>query len=149
MKALLQRVKKASVTINGTVHSSIGHGILVFLGIGIHDTEKEADYLARRCADLRIFEDDQAKMNLSVRNIQGSVLIVSQFTLFADTAKGNRPSFTDAAPPQTAELLYEYFVSQMRKEIGAENVQTGMFRAMMDIQLINDGPVTIMIESKG
>ena len=149
MKALLQRVRKASVTINGTVHSSIGNGILVFLGIGLNDTEKEADYLARRCADLRIFEDDQAKMNLSVQDIQGSVLIVSQFTLFADTAKGNRPSFTEAAPPQTAKLLYEYFVSRMRKEIGADNVQTGIFRAMMDIQLINDGPVTIMIESKG
>ncbi|HMD13047.1 MAG TPA: D-aminoacyl-tRNA deacylase [Bacteroidota bacterium] len=148
MKALIQRVKNASVTIDGSVQSNIGQGILIFLGVGVNDTEKDADYLARRCADLRIFEDNQAKMNLSVRSIHGSVLIVSQFTLFADTAKGNRPSFTDAAPPQSAESLYEYFVSRMKNEIGADNVQTGIFRSMMDVQLINDGPVTIMIESK-
>src|ERR1700690_2406267 len=130
MKALLQRVNEASVSINGSVYSSIGHGILVFLGIGLNDTAKEADYLTRRCIDLRIFEDDQTKMNLSVRDVHGSVLVVSQFTLFADTTKGNRPSFTEAASPQVAEELYEHFVSRMREEIGADRVQTGMFRAM-------------------
>ncbi len=143
-------VKKASVTINGSVHSSIGKGILVFLGVGLNDTEKEADYLARRCADLRIFEDDQAKMNLSVRNIQGSVLIVSQFTLFGDPREEEIVQvLRKLRRLKRRNCCMNILSPGCGKEIGADNVQKRMFRAMMDIQLINNGPVTIMIESKG
>ncbi len=145
MKALIQRVSEARVTVGDTVAGEIGPGFLVLLGVGHSDTEEAADYLARKTAAMRIFEDGNDKMNLSLRDIGGSVLVVSQFTLYADCRKGNRPSFTDAGAPDRAEQLYEYFCAQLRKE-GIENVQQGVFGAHMQIHLINDGPVTIMLE---
>lgn len=145
MKALIQRVSEARVTVGDTVAGEIGPGFLVLLGVGHSDTEEAADYLARKTAAMRIFEDENDKMNLSLRDIDGSVLVVSQFTLYADCRKGNRPSFTDAGAPDRAEQLYEYFCAQLRKE-GIENVQQGVFGAHMQIHLINDGPVTIMLE---
>jgi D-aminoacyl-tRNA deacylase len=148
MRALIQRVKEASVTVNGTIHNRIGSGLLIFLGVAHTDTESDAQYLARRCADLRIFEDTLGKMNLSIHTIAGEALVVSQFTLYADTRRGNRPSFTDAASPTLAEHLYESFIKYLRQTLGSEHVKEGVFRAMMDIQLVNDGPVTILIESK-
>ncbi len=145
MKALIQRVSEARVTVGDTVAGEIGPGFLVLLGVGHSDTEEAADYLARKTAAMRIFEDENDKMNLSLRDIGGSVLVVSQFTLYADCRKGNRPSFTDAGAPDRAEQLYEYFCAHLRKE-GIENVQQGVFGAHMQIHLINDGPVTIMLE---
>ena len=149
MKALIQRVSKASVTIDGRMYSSIEKGLLILLGIKIHDTAEDARYLAEKSCSLRIFEDDQQKMNLSVRDVGGSVLAVSQFTLYGDTRKGNRPSFIDAAPPEEAEPLYNIFVDQLRQQLGNDRVSTGLFRTMMDVELINNGPVTVMLESKG
>lgn len=148
MRALIQRVSSASVTIDGKVHSSIGKGMLILLGIKTSDTETEVQYLAEKCASLRIFEDADEKMNLSVKDIAGSVLIVSQFTLYGDTRKGNRPSFIEAAPPETAEPLYAKFVAAVSVLLGKEKVATGVFRAMMDVALVNDGPVTVIVESK-
>jgi D-tyrosyl-tRNA(Tyr) deacylase len=148
MRALVQRVKKCQVHIDGKVHSTIGPGMLIFLGVRRGDAEEDAQYLADRCAALRIFEDQQEKMNLSVKDIDGSAIVVSQFTLYADTRRGNRPGFTDAAPPDIAEDLYEKFVKHLRDSLGESRVATGVFRAMMDVELINDGPVTVMIESK-
>jgi D-aminoacyl-tRNA deacylase len=148
MRALLQRVKSASVSVDGVIRNAIEHGVLIFLGIGNGDAEAEAEYLAERCAGLRMFEDAQHKMNLSVLETGGSVLVVSQFTLYADTRKGHRPSFTDAAAPDVAERLYECFIARLRMELGEARVATGTFRAMMEISLVNDGPVTIMLESK-
>jgi D-aminoacyl-tRNA deacylase len=148
MKALIQRVSRASVTIDGSRCSDIGHGLVILLGIKTGDTERDAVYVAEKCCSLRIFEDDEEKMNLSVRDVTGSVLVISQFTLYGDTRKGNRPSFIDAAPPQVAEPLYEYFVSHMRTLLGDDRVRTGVFRAMMDVELVNTGPVTVTIESK-
>ncbi len=133
---------------NGSLHSSIGPGMLILLGVKQTDSPAEARYLAGRCATLRIFDDAGGTMNLSVRDVQGSAMVVSQFTLYGDTRKGNRPSYTDAAPPEIAETLYENFVSQLRQEIGADRVATGVFRAMMDVELVNDGPVTVLLESK-
>jgi D-tyrosyl-tRNA(Tyr) deacylase len=148
MRALLQRVKEASVLTEGSLRSHIGKGILIFLGVAEADGEEAARYLAQRCADLRIFEDGEGKMNLSVKETGGEALVVSQFTLYADTRHGNRPGFTDAAPPQAAERLYEKFVSELAARLGQEKVRTGIFRAMMDVKLVNDGPVTVMVESK-
>lgn len=148
MRALIQRVSSASVTIDGKVHSSIGNGMLILLGIKTTDTETEVQYLAEKCAALRIFEDAEEKMNLSVKDVAGSVMIVSQFTLYGDTRKGNRPSFIEAAPPETAEPLYEKFVSAVSGLLGKEKIATGVFRAMMDVALVNDGPVTVIVESK-
>jgi D-aminoacyl-tRNA deacylase len=148
MRALVQRVSEASVLIGGTTHSSIGKGLLVFLGVRNGDGGVEARYLAEKCSTLRIFEDENEKMNLSVQDVVGSVLVVSQFTLYGDTRRGNRPSFIDAAPPAVAEPLYDSFVEHLRGILGDEAVATGVFRAMMDIQLVNNGPVTLLIESK-
>lgn len=148
MRALVQRVKEASVSIDGNIHNAIERGLLILLGIKQGDTEDAANYLAHRCTNARIFEDDQGRMNLSVKDIGGSVLVISQFTLYADTRKGNRPSFTDAASPEIAEELYDKFVYYLQEEIGTRNVKTGIFREMMDIQLINTGPTTIIIDSK-
>ncbi|MBI5476069.1 MAG: D-tyrosyl-tRNA(Tyr) deacylase [Ignavibacteriales bacterium] len=148
MRALIQRVKESSVTIGGATKGKIEKGMLILLGVTHADTNESAGYLAKKVADLRIFEDAQEKINLSVKDIAGAVLVISQFTLYADTRRGNRPSFTDAAQPEKAELLYNEFVESLRHEIGRDKVQTGVFRAMMEVSLINDGPVTIMLESK-
>ncbi len=148
MRAVVQRVSSASVTIDGKMYSSIQRGLLILLGVKTDDTESEAKYLAEKCASLRIFEDENEKMNLSVKDVNGEILAVSQFTLYGDARKGNRPSFVEAAPPQIAEPLYEKFVEYLRALLGNEKVSTGVFRAMMDVALVNDGPVTIIIESK-
>jgi D-aminoacyl-tRNA deacylase len=148
MRALIQRVKRCSVTTDGNLHSSIGPGILILLGVKQGDGTTDAEYLADRCVALRVFEDAEGKMNLSVRDTGGSVMVVSQFTLYGDTRKGNRPSYSEAAPPEAAEALYEHFVQRVRQSIGSGIVATGVFRAMMDVELVNDGPVTVMVESK-
>jgi D-aminoacyl-tRNA deacylase len=148
MRAVIQRVSSANVTIDGKINGSIDQGFLVLLGIKTGDAEADAKYLVEKCSTLRIFEDLEGKMNLSIKDVNGSVLIVSQFTLYGDARKGNRPSFVEAAPPAIAEPLYEYFVQQMRLLLGQEKVATGVFRAMMDVSLVNSGPVTIIVESK-
>jgi len=146
MRAVIQRVKSASVKVEGGIVGKIGKGILVLLGVAADDTEKDAVYLVEKTLNLRIFEDTQAKMNLSLLDISGELLVVSQFTLYADTRKGRRPSFIEAASPEKAALLYEYFVSESGKQL--LRVETGKFQAMMDVELINDGPVTILLESR-
>ncbi len=148
MRAVIQRVLSASVTIDRKLYSSIGNGLLILLGIKSGDGETEVKFLAEKCIGLRIFEDREEKMNLSVKDVNGSILVVSQFTLYGDARKGNRPSFVEAASPQLAEPLYEKFVSILRDSLGKEKVATGVFRAMMDVALVNDGPVTVIVESK-
>ena len=144
MKALIQRVKEASVTIDGELYSKIGHGILIFLGVEKSDTEENSEKLSQKISSLRIFEDENEKMNLSIKDVNGEILVVSQFTLCGDCKKGTRPSFDNAAPPERAAELYEDFVTKLQ----AMNfvVKTGKFRTMMDVSLINDGPVTFMVE---
>lgn len=144
MKALIQRVKRASVTINNELYSSIGSGLLVFLGVEKTDEKENAEKLARKIVNLRIFEDENEKMNFSVLDKQGEILVVSQFTLCGDCKKGTRPSFDKSASLDKAVDLYEYFVKCI-KESGL-TVQTGKFRAMMDVELVNDGPVTLFLE---
>ena len=144
MKAVVQRVKSASVTIGGTLFSSVGCGLLVLLGVEKGDTYEEAEYISNKLLKLRIFEDENEKMNFSVSDIKGEILIVSQFTLAGSVKKGLRPSFDNAMLPDDAEVLYEKFVDMTRKS--GLNVQTGKFGAMMDVALINDGPVTFIIE---
>lgn len=149
MRVVVQRVAEAKVVIPSENYSaSIGKGLLILLGIKNGDTQEAAEFLAAKCGSLRIFEDENEKMNLSVKEINGSALVISQFTLYGDAQKGNRPSFIDAARPETAVPLYEHFLKKMKEEIGAESVQCGIFGAMMDVHLINSGPVTITIESK-
>ncbi len=148
MRAVVQRVSEASVTINGAPHAQIGRGYVILLGIRTGDTPEAAVFLAEKCASLRVFEDDQGKMNLSLNDVNGQVLVVSQFTLYGNAQKGNRPSFSDAARPEEAEPLYDLFVQRMKSLLGPDRVATGMFRAMMQVKLVNDGPVTILIESK-
>ena len=146
MRAIVQRVKEARVEVDGEVVGRIGEGVLVLLGTGKDDTEEDSEYLAEKILTLRIFEDSEGKMNLSVMETGRSVLVVSQFTLYGDCRKGRRPSFDKAAPPEAAERLYELFVSELRER--GVNVETGRFRAMMDIHLVNWGPVTLMLDSK-
>lgn len=144
MKALIQRVKQASVTIEESLYSQISEGILVLLGVEKGDEKINAEKLAEKIAKLRIFEDENGKMNKSIQDINGEILVVSQFTLCGDCKKGTRPSFDKSAPPEIAEELYEYFIQQL-KTLNI-SCKTGKFRAMMDVQLINSGPVTFMIE---
>lgn len=144
MKALIQRVKRASVTIDSELYSSTGKGILILLGVEKGDTSENAQKLADKVVNLRIFEDENDKMNFSIKDVQGEVMVVSQFTLCGDCKKGTRPSFDKAAEPDIAVKLYEEF-TELVKNHGL-TVQTGKFRAMMDVELINDGPVTFMIE---
>lgn len=145
MRCVIQRVSRAKVTVAGKITGEIGKGILVLLGVSSEDTEKEADFLLEKTLNLRIFEDAEGKMNLSLLEISGELLVVSQFTLYGDARKGRRPSFIKAAPPEKANALYEYFVQQARKQ--TKKVETGRFQAMMDVELINDGPVTILLDS--
>jgi D-tyrosyl-tRNA(Tyr) deacylase len=146
MRAVVQRVTRASVTVDGEVVGETGNGLVVLLGIARDDTEKDATYLAEKIAALRIFDDEAGVMNVSVKDVKGGLLIVSQFTLYGDVRHGSRPSWIDAAAPEVAEPLYDFFVAQARKLI--EQVATGSFRAMMQVELINDGPVTILLDSK-
>jgi len=149
MKAVVQRVKSASVTISEQNYfQEIGKGLLILLGIKIGDTEEDVSFVADKCCNLRIFEDAEDKMNKSVKEVNGEVLVISQFTLYGETAKGNRPSFIDAAKPDEAIPLYEKFVLRVKANLGADKVKVGIFGAMMDIQLVNYGPVTVLVESK-
>lgn len=148
MRALIQRVSRASVTVEGKIIGSIDQGLLIFIGIREGDTEEDAKYLAARVSSLRIFNDSDGKMNLNIRDVSGQALVVSQFTLHAQTRKGNRPSYTLAADPVLAESLYNLFILQLRHELGVHRVATGLFRAMMQVELVNDGPVTILLKSK-
>lgn len=147
MKILLQRVKNCSVDVSGKRVSEIGRGMLALVGVEAHDTQEEAAWLAKKTVNLRIFEDDGGKMNLSVKDIGGEILAVSQFTLAGDTSRGNRPGFETAARPEQAKPLYEFYVRAV-KEQGVP-VKTGIFQADMQVALINDGPVTFMLERKG
>lgn len=146
MRAVIQRVSQASVSVDGAVVGRIGTGLLVLLGVARGDDEAAAEYLAEKTAGLRIFEDDTGKMNRSVAEAGGSVLVVSQFTLYGDVRKGKRPSFDRAAPPEPANRLYEHFVAQLRA--AGIQCETGRFQAMMDVELVNDGPVTILLDSE-
>ena len=145
MRAVVQRVSRAEVRVAGAVTGRIGRGLVVLVGVGRDDSEAEAAWMLDKIAGLRIFADDAGKMNLSLEDIGGGLLVVSQFTLYGDTRKGRRPSFIDAAPPELASALYDRFV-EIAKARGLE-VGTGVFQAMMDVDLVNDGPVTLIIES--
>jgi D-tyrosyl-tRNA(Tyr) deacylase len=134
------------VKVNGTVVGEIGRGVVVLLGVGADDHQADADYLAEKIANLRIFEDGEQKMNMSLLDIGGEMLVVSQFTLYGDCRRGRRPSYSDAAPPEGARELYEYFVSKVR-DYGVR-VETGIFQEMMDVELVNYGPVTLLVDSK-
>ena len=146
MRAVIQRVQAASVTVDGRMTGAIGKGILVLLGVSVRDDKKEAEFLAEKIIQLRIFEDEAGKMNRSLLDIGGGLLIISQFTLYGDTRKGRRPSFTDAASPDIAIPLYEYFIDILRQK--GIPVETGIFGAMMAVSLINDGPVTFIVNSR-
>jgi D-aminoacyl-tRNA deacylase len=146
MRAVVQRVTRASVTIDGETIGEIGNGLVVLLGIARDDTKDDADYLAPKIIALRIFDDKEGRMNVSVRDIDGGLLVVSQFTLYGDVRRGLRPSWSDAAAPEVAEPLYDYFVESSRKLLG--RVETGSFRKMMQVELVNDGPVTILLDSR-
>ena len=146
MRAVVQRVTHASVTIEGEITGEIGNGLVVLLGVARDDTREDADYLAAKIAALRIFDDAEGRMNVSVKDANGGLLIVSQFTLYGDVRRGSRPSWSDAAAPEVAEPLYDYFVESSRKLLG--RVETGSFRKMMLVELVNDGPVTILLDSR-
>lgn len=145
MRAVVQRVSRAQVAVNGEIAGQIGLGLLVLLGVGRDDTEADAIYLAEKIAGLRVFEDAEGKMNRSVRDVGGSVLAVSQFTLYGDVRRGKRPSFDAAAPPEKARQLYTFFVEQIRS--AGVRCETGRFQEMMKVELVNEGPVTILLDS--
>ena len=146
MRAVVQRVSRASVTVDGTISGSIGRGLLVFLGVGKEDTQKDIDFIADKVVNLRIFEYDKGKMNFSIRDIDGGILLISQFTLYGNCRKGRRPDFTTAGPPEMAKQLYERTIDAI-KDKGVP-VETGVFAAHMDIDSVNDGPVTLVLESQ-
>jgi D-tyrosyl-tRNA(Tyr) deacylase len=146
MRAVAQRVSRASVSVEGKIAGQINQGLLVLLAVGKNDSESAAEYLAEKIAGLRIFEDANGKMNLSVVEVNGAILAISQFTLFGDVRGGRRPSFITAAPPEQARKLYEYFVERIRAR--GLRCETGIFQAMMQVELINDGPVTILLDSE-
>jgi D-tyrosyl-tRNA(Tyr) deacylase len=149
MKVVIQRVSEGSVSIpEENYDARIGKGLVVLVGIRTGDGEKDVTFLADKCCSLRIFEDENDKMNLSVKDINGEMLIISQFTLYGDAQKGNRPGFTDAAKPEEAIPLYKKFIARVRENISESKVKTGMFGAMMMVKIFNDGPVTIIIDSK-
>ena len=145
MRCVVQRVSRARVTVGGEVTGEIGRGLLVLLGVSRDDSEAEALFLVDKTLNLRIFEDDEDRMNLSLLEVGGELLVVSQFTLYGDARKGRRPSFIAAAAPDDANRLYEFFVAEARKQV--IKVETGRFQAMMDVELVNDGPVTILLDS--
>lgn len=146
MRAVVQKVSRARVTVDGEIAGEIGPGLLVLVGVSKTDAEKDALYLVDKTLNLRVFEDADGRMNLSLLDIDGELLVVSQFTLYGDTRRGRRPSFIEAASPEDANRLYEFFVAEARKQI--EKVATGRFQAMMGVELVNDGPVTILIDSE-
>jgi D-tyrosyl-tRNA(Tyr) deacylase len=146
MRAVVQRVSQASVVVDEQTVGAIDHGLMVLLGVAQGDTEKDAQYLADKTAGLRIFEDDAGKMNLSVEDVSGGILVISQFTLLGDCRKGRRPGFTDAAPPELADKLYEVYVDLLRNR--GIYVATGIFQAEMKVSLVNEGPVTMMLDSR-
>ncbi|MFO7462004.1 MAG: D-aminoacyl-tRNA deacylase [Desulfatiglandales bacterium] len=146
MRAVVQRVKRARVEAAGRTAGEVGKGLLVFLGVGREDTEKEGEFLANKIAHLRIFSDEQGLMNRSVIDVEGGMLVVSQFTLWGDCHKGRRPSFVKAAPPEKARALYENFVRDLRGK--GLNVATGVFQEMMEVHLVNDGPVTMLLDTE-
>jgi D-tyrosyl-tRNA(Tyr) deacylase len=149
LKAVVQRVSSGSVLIKSeNYEQEIKKGFVILLGIRNEDNEKDAIFLADKCTNLRVFEDENEKMNLSLKDIDGEVLVISQFTLYGDAQKGNRPSFVLAAKPETAIPLYEKFIKRMKENLGIEKVKEGIFGAMMEVKIINDGPVTIIIDSK-
>ena len=147
MVALVQRVKSASVSVDGNVVGKIEKGLLIFLGIHVADTEHELGWVTKKCTNLRIFPDEEGLMNRSVLDVKGDILVVSQFTLYGNVNKGNRPSFVDSAPPEVAEVLYEKFIGEMENLLN-RRVASGVFGAMMDVSLVNDGPVTLWVEKK-
>lgn len=147
MKAVIQRVSRASVTVDGELVSQIKKGYMILLGVMDDDTREDAEILARKTSTLRVFEDDEGKMNLDIKQVDGEILAISQFTLCADVKKGNRPSFIRSAPPQEANELYEYFCDKLL-ENGVKNVYKGVFGADMKVDLLNDGPVTILYDSE-
>jgi D-tyrosyl-tRNA(Tyr) deacylase len=147
MRLLIQRVSQAKVTVDQNIAGEIGVGLLIFLGVGEEDTEATCKELAGKAVRLRIFEDENQKMNCDIDQVSGSILVVSQFTLYADTRKGNRPNFTGAARPERAKELYNCFTNELKALLGKNRVAEGVFGAMMDVQLINDGPVTIWIDN--
>lgn len=149
MRALVQKVKEGGVSIADKNYSAeIKKGLVILLGVTHGDGENEVNFVADKCSNLRIFPDENDKMNLSVKDVDGEVLVISQFTLYGDARKGNRPSYTEAAKPELAENLYEKFIERMKLNLGDEKVKTGIFGAMMEVKIINDGPVTIIVESK-
>jgi D-aminoacyl-tRNA deacylase len=145
MRAVIQRVLRSKVTVGGRGTGAIGPGLLILLGVGLHDTRQDAEYLAEKIAGLRVFEDSDGKMNLDLAQIKGSVLIVSQFTLYGDCRRGKRPSYSEAALPDKADTLYQYFIEKMKAKVS--DVQEGRFGAKMLVSLDNDGPVTLILES--
>lgn len=149
MRALVQRVTEGSVEIESENYfASIGKGMVILLGVKEGDNEDDMNFVADKCSNLRIFEDEDGKMNLSLKDTGGEVLIISQFTLYGDSRKGNRPNFTDAAKPELAKELYEKFILRMKQNLGDEKIKSGIFSAMMLVKIFNDGPVTVLVESK-